>query len=117
MEEEYPTATVALVYMDQVQRAVEAILSDPKDEIQPQFYQNIDPSQEFGVSRFLADRMAYLSRLVENTELTHIQDLTYLVSAEIKDKRGNSLKLEHRFKATTDAEAHKIYEKISSQLA
>ena len=61
--------------------------------------------------------MAYLSRLLENTMLTHIQDSTYLVSAEMKDRSGNALKLEHRFKATTTSEAQKIYEKISSQLA
>jgi hypothetical protein len=122
MEEELSVVKIAeergtssLIYMEQVKRAVEALLSE--DEIQPQFYQNIDSAQEFGVSRFLADRMAYLSRLLENTVLTHIQDSTYLVSAEIKDRNGNALKLEHRFKATTGAEAQKIYEKISSQLA
>lgn len=107
----------SLVNMDQVQRAVEAILSEQEQQLFPKFYQNIDLSQEFGVSRFVADKMAYLSRLLEETKLSHIQDSTYLVAAEIKDSRGNSIKLEHRFKATVDEEAKKLYNKISLQLA
>ena len=106
------TVTPTMVQMDEVKRAVEVILSEQNSQISPQFYRNIDLSQEFGVSRFLADRMAYLTRLLGETILTNIQDSTYLVSAEIKDSGGNSIKLEHRFKATTDEEATKLYQKI-----
>ncbi len=111
------TSSPSLVNMDQVQRAVEAILAEQEHQFIPKFYKNVDSSQEFGVSRFVADKMAYLSRLLEEMKLSHIQDSTYLVTAEMKDSRGNSIKLEHRFKATTDQEAKKLYKKISSQLA
>jgi hypothetical protein len=96
---------------------VENIILESKNNIPTPFYKNINPSEEFGVSRFIADRMAYLPILLENTTLTFIQDYTYLVSAELKDKGGNSIKLEHRFKSTSDEDAEKLYEKISAQMA
>ncbi len=101
----------------EISAAVETILSENIEQILPTFYKNIDPLQEFGVSRFVADRMYYFPKLLENMTLTFIQDSTYLISAESKDPNGNSIKLEHRFKATTEGEACKLYEKCCQQLA
>ena len=93
------------------------LLLENSEQITPTFYRNIDTSEEFGVSRFVADRVYYLPKLLENASLTFIQDTSYLVSAESKDPNGNSIKLEHRFKATSESEAHNLYEKIYYQLA
>ena len=81
------------------------------------FYRNIDPSEEFGVSRFLTDRMAYLSRLLERMSLEYVEDCLWILGSEIKDSRNNSIRLEHRFRATSPEEAERLYSKISSQLA
>lgn len=81
------------------------------------FYRNIDLSEEFGVSRFLTDRMAYLSRLLEKVSLEYVQDCMWILVSEIKDSRNNSIRLEHRFQATSFQEAEKLYSKIASQLA
>jgi hypothetical protein len=100
----------------EISEAVETILSENIEQIHPTFYRNIDPSQEFGVSRFVADRVYHLPKLLENISLTFIQDSTYLVYAESKDPNGNSIRLEHRFKATNEEEAKKLYDKINYQL-
>lgn len=81
------------------------------------FYRNIDVSEEFGVSRFLTDRMAYLSRLLEKVSLEYVEDGMWILVSEIKDSRNNSIRLEHRFQATSPEEAKRLYTKISSQLA
>jgi hypothetical protein len=105
----------------EISKAVETILSESSSESNEQiastFYKNIDTSEEFGVSRFVADRVYYLPKLLENTTLNFIQDTTYLISAEEKDPNGNSIKLEHRFKASDESEAGKLFEKIHQQLA
>lgn len=101
----------------EIAEAIETILSGNSEQITSTFYRNIDTSEEFGVSRFVADRVYYLPKLLENATLTFVQDTSYLVSAESKDSNGNSIKLEHRFKATSEKEAHKLYEKIYFQLA
>ena len=81
------------------------------------FYRNIDLSEEFGVSRFLTDRMAYLSRLLERMSLEYVEDCLWVLASEIKDSRNNSIRLENRFRATSPEEAERLYAKISSQLA
>jgi hypothetical protein len=81
------------------------------------FYRNIDASEEFGVSRFLTDRMAYLSRLLEKMSLEYLEDSMWVLLSEIRDSRNNSIRLEHRFRATSPEEAERLYAKISSQLA
>jgi hypothetical protein len=81
------------------------------------FYRNVDPSEEFGVSRFLTDRMAYLSRLLEKMTLEFVQDCMWVLASEVKDSRNNSIRLEHRFQATSAEEAARLYNKISLQLA
>lgn len=101
----------------EISKAVEIILTDQNEQIQSTFYRNIDTSEEFGISRFVADRVYYLPKLLENITLSFIQNSTYLVSAEVKDPGGGAIKLEHRFKATNDIEAGKIYDKTYHQLA
>jgi hypothetical protein len=81
------------------------------------FFRNIDVSEEFGVSRFLTDRIAYLSRLLEKMSLEYVEDCMWVLFSEIKDSRSNSIRLEHRFQATSLGEAERLYAKISSRLA
>ncbi|MBX9744352.1 MAG: hypothetical protein K2X08_03980 [Chlamydiales bacterium] len=100
----------------EISEAVETILSGSIEQIHPTFYKNIDPAKEFGVSRFVADRVYHLPKLLENITLSFIQNNTYLIHAESKDPNGNSIRLEHRFKATSAEEAEKLYENINSQL-
>ena len=100
-----------------VAKAVETILAEPKSQLLPALYRNTDPSQEFAVSRWVADRMYRLPSLLGTTTLQPLNPGNYLVSAEQKDSSGNSIKLEHRFKATSDEEARKLYKEISTQLA
>lgn len=69
------------------------------------------------MERFILDRIYHLPRMLENTILTHLSDTTYLISSEQKDSTGNSIRLEHRFQATSEEEAQKLYEKISKKLA
>lgn len=82
------------------------------------FYNSVDPEEEFGVSRFVSDRIYHLPTLLQNLRLEHSgADDIYIVSAEAKDSCGNAIKLEHRLRATCDEEATKIYEKLAAQLA
>lgn len=81
------------------------------------FYRNINVTEEFGVSRFLTDRMAYLSRLLERVNLEYLEDTVWVLVSEIRDSRNNSVRLEHRFQATSLEEAERLYTKISTQLA
>lgn len=97
--------------------AVEALLLEHTNEINSRFYKNINPEVAFGVERFVIDRMYHLPKLLEEVSLTHISDSIYIISSEQKDSSGNSIKLEHRFQATTKEEAAKLYEKISQKLA
>lgn len=117
LDEEKPFEELDTISEKEISEAVETIISKNIGQIQPTFYRNIDASREFGVSRFVADRIYYLPKLLENIKLTFIQDSSYLVSAESKDSNGNSIKLEHRFKATSEEEATKLYEKLYPQLA
>lgn len=102
---------------NEVSKAVETILSEQKDSIPNTFYKGINPEESFGVERFLLDRFYYLPNLLDDTKLTHTSGINYLVSSEQKDRSGNSIKLEHRFQATSEQEAVKLYEKISKRLA
>ena len=105
------------IFFKDITYAVETILSTPKEEEFRPFYKNIDPNEGFGVERFVLDRVYYLPKLLENTQLTHLFEMTYLVSSEQKDASGNSIRLEHRFQATHEEEAKKLYQKISAKLA
>lgn len=105
------------IMFSDVAKAVETILSEPDSLFLPALYRNTDPSQEFAVSRWVADKVYHLPTLLGTTNLEPLNPGNYLVSAEQKDSKGNSIKLEHRFKATSDEEAKKVYKEISSQLA
>jgi hypothetical protein len=105
------------ICIEQVNQVIEDILSEQKDEIPQTFYKGINPQEGFGVERFVLDRVYYLPKLLEETQLTHISGTNYLISSEQKDRSGNSIKLEHRFQATSQEEAIKLYEKISNQLS
>ncbi len=108
---------VYTVTHDDIAQAIETILSQQKEVIPSTFYKNIDPSEGFGIERFVLDRVYYLPKLLEDTKLTHTSGITYLVSSEHKDRSGNSVTLEHRFQATNEEEAIKLYEQIASKLA
>jgi hypothetical protein len=97
--------------------AIQGLFPIEKVSIPRSFFRNIDVSEEFGVSRFLTDRIAYLSRLLEKMSLEYVEDCMWILVSEIKDSRNNSIRLEHRFQATTLEEAERLYAKISSQLA
>ena len=103
--------------MSSMEEVVQGLLPAEKVLIPRSFYRNIDSLEEFGVSRFLTDRMAYLSRLLEKMSLEYVEDCMWVLVSEVKDSRNNSIRLEHRFQATTLEEAERLYAKISSQLA
>ena len=104
------------IQINEVAEAIQKILYE-QDQIPTPFFKGLDSTQEFGISRFVADKMYHLPTLLGSTILEQIKDGIYLVSAEHKDSSNNSIKLEHRFKATNNEEAEKLYERISSQLA
>lgn len=107
-----------VVQLSDISEEVESIISKQKDLLTfPEFFKHINATEEFGVPRFILDRMYYLSALLQNTNLDRTSEGHYLVTSEVKDSNRNSIKLEHRFKATNDEEAEKLYEKISSQLS
>jgi hypothetical protein len=110
-------STPKLLYVDQVSRAIEDILSEQNAMIPPTFYKGINPEEGFGVERFVLDRVYHLQNLLKNIQLDHLSGTNYLVSSEQKDSSGNSIKLEHRFQATSEQEALKLYEKIAAKLA
>lgn len=116
-QKEDGSSSSSLVYMEQVSKAIEDILSEQKAVIPHSFYKGIDSKEGFGIERFVLDRVYYLPKLLEDTNLTFVSGTTYLISSEQKDSSGNSIKLEHRFQATNDEEAKKLYEKISTRLA
>lgn len=91
--------------------------TEQRNQIPQRFYKGIDPDIGFGVERFVLDRMYYLPKLLQDTILTHLSGINYLVSSEQKDSSGNSITLEHRFQATTEEEAKRLYEKISAKLS
>ncbi len=103
--------------MTDISPSSQALLPLERALIPCSFYKNIDVQEEFGVSRFLIDRIAYLSRLLEKMSLEYVQDCMWVLFSEIKDSRNHSIRLEHRFQATSFIEAEKLYSKISSQLA
>lgn len=117
MHDEFDKEMGEISLFNEVTHAVETILSEQKEQIERTFYKNINPNEGFGIERFVLDRVYYLPRLLQDTQLTFISGTTYLVSSEQKDASGNSIRLEHRFHATNEEEARKLYERISSKLA
>ena len=70
--------------------SMEQVIQDffPQEVLIPRsFYRNIDLSEEFGVSRFLTDRMAYLSRLLEKMSLEYVEDCMWVLVSETRDSQ------------------------------
>ena len=92
----------SLAEYDEVRGAVEDILSTPDSD----FYKSIDSSKEFGVSRFVADRVCRLPELLREPKLIRQDGTnTYIVRAEVGDSQGNKIKFEHRFPSKSEEAA------------
>ena len=101
----------------EIERAVDAILSTPQELVSEDFYKSVDPSAEFGISRFVVDRFYHLPQLLsEPTLIRQPNTTTYIVSSKTSDSRGNGICLEHRFQATSPEEATKLAKLIIKQL-
>lgn len=94
-----------------------AHLFSKEDEAQLGFYRTINPNDEFGISRFVADRTYHLPKLLSKPELVHQEGTTsYIIQAQINDSYGNNIKLEHRLQALSDEEANKIAHLVIKRL-
>ena len=79
------------------------------EEISSDFYKTVDPKEEFGISRVVADKIYNLPRILENAILVRQGvTTTYIIQAEYKDSRHNSIRLEHRLQATSPEEAARM---------
>jgi hypothetical protein len=92
-----------LLSMNQVAQTLEIILS--QEIIPPRFYSNIDPKEEFAITRILGDKIPHLQKLLDDILIVPIDSTTYILQSEIKITASKSLKLEHRLHATNDEEA------------
>jgi hypothetical protein len=106
-------------HIDLVAKAVEGILSEQENPppIPSVFFKNINQSDEFGIERFIFDRMYHLPDLIEGIELSHLGALKYVAQSEKRDSSGNSIKFEHRFLASSDEEAEKLFTNIATKQA
>lgn len=111
-----PKASPPTIHIDALAKAVEEII-DGKAPIPSSFFKNINSSDEFGIERFIFDRMYHLPDLVDGIVLSHLGDLNYVAQSEKKDSAGNSIKFEHRFLATSNEEALKLYANITNKQA
>ncbi len=105
--------------MDLVSKAVEDILAEQENPppMPTAFFKNINQSNEFGIERFIFDRMYHLPDLIDGMELSPEGDLKYVAQSEKKDSSGNSIKFEHRFMATCEEEAIKLFNNITTKQA
>lgn len=102
--------------IDLVARAIEDLLHE-KAPIPSSFYKNINPSEEFGIERFVLDRMYYLPNLIEEIRLCHLDGLKYVAQSEQKVSVETTVRFEHRFQATCDEEARKLFNNIANKQA
>lgn len=103
--------------IDEVQQAIEAILARKSVSIEEGFYKSVDPKEEFGISRFVADRLYHMPQLLKNIELKRQKGTNvYILQSEQKDSSGSSIRLEHRLLASCPEEATKISEVIVKRL-
>jgi hypothetical protein len=109
-------ATVSFLPFADVIEVMQNIAMNQKQALTTPLYKGINPFDEFGVSRFMADKMSHLSQLLRTAHLEHIQNDWYLICSKTEDSYGSSIELEHRFRATNEEEAGKLYSKIISQL-
>lgn len=92
----------SLAEYDEVRNAVEDILSNPDSD----FYKAINTAEEFGISRFVSDRVYHLPELLREPKLIKQDGTnTYIVRAEIGDSQGNKIKFEHRFPSKSEEAA------------
>ena len=101
----------------EIERAVDAILATSNELVPEDFYKSVNPTEEFGISRFVVDRFYHLPQLLSEPKLTRQPNTTtYIVSSETKDSSGNGICLEHRFQATSSEEATKLAKLIIKRL-
>lgn len=99
-----------------VAKAVEDILSE-KIPISSSLFRNINPSEEFGIERFVLDRIYYLPELIESIQLFHLGGMKYVAQSEKRDPCGNSVRFEHRFQSTCEEEAAKLFNNMRAKQA
>ncbi len=100
----------------EVKDAIETIITLPQ-EVQEKLYKTIDSSQEFGISRFVADRIYHLPTLLKEPSLKRQEGTnTYIVRAEERDSKGNKIMLEHRFPSKSEEMAEKTAELVIHRL-
>lgn len=103
--------------IDEVQQAIEAILARKPTLIEEGFYKTVDSKEEFGISRFVADRVYHMPQLLKNIELKRQKGTnTYILQSDQKDSSGSGIRLEHRFLASCPEEATKISEIVVKRL-
>lgn len=103
--------------INEVEKAIEKIFSDDSD-INIGFYKTVNIKEEFGISRFVADRVKHMPQLLKSMELTKEKDSVnnYIISSKTIDSHNNEICLEHRFQATSKEEASKLYDLKKNQL-
>ena len=102
--------------IDQVAETIGNLIHEI-EEIPSDFYKTIDPKNEFGISRVVADKVYNLPRILENAMLVRQgETTTYIIQAEWKDSYGNPIRLEHRLQATSPQEAERIGEIVLKRL-
>nr|MBA3817110.1 hypothetical protein [Parachlamydiaceae bacterium] len=108
----------SIASVDEVQQAIEAILARKPASIEEGFYKTVDSKEEFGISRFVADRVYHMPQLLKNVELKRQKGTnTYILQSEQKkDSSGSSIRLEHRLIASCPEEATKISEIVVKRL-
>jgi len=79
-------------------------------------YDNINPSEEFGVSRFIADRVARLGGLLNKAEVIDNGERAYKISATDELNQTSRLSFEYRFTAGDEASANEIANHLVQQL-
>jgi hypothetical protein len=102
------------LHIDLVTKAVEEILAE-KTFIPSSFFKNINPSEEFGIERFVLDRIYHLPALIEEIQLSHLGGTKYVAQSEKRDSSCNSVRFEHRFQATSDEEAEKLFNNMATK--
>lgn len=100
--------------IEKVTETIELILS--QECIPNTFYKHTDGKEAFNVSRIIADRFSGLHALLDDLTLNQVSETSYMVEAESKDSRGNSIKLEHRLQASSFEEAKTIGQIIIKKL-
>jgi hypothetical protein len=102
--------------IDQVAETIGNLIHEI-EEIPSDFYKTVDPKNEFGISRVVADKVYNLPKILENAMLVRQgETTTYIIQAEAKDSYGNSIRLEHRLQATSPQEAQRIGQIVLKKL-